>query len=163
MRIFLRLFARFKHYVARHWPRLYARLARRKSLVKFLMSGPIAGILDLGLLYILHGLFQVPVLWATTIAYIFSFGVSFYLQKFWTFCNYNRKHVHYQLLMYFFLAIINLNINGYLMYILINNYSVWYLFAQLGVSITIGLESYVIYKFVIFRKRHGDSCGPYKL
>ncbi len=158
MSIILNLFIKLKHFVARRYPRLFNRLLRHKSIVKFFMSGPVAGIVDLLVLYLLHGLLNVSVVLATTIAYIFSFWVSFYLQKFWTFCNYNKKRVYHQLVMYFMLAFANLSLNGYLMHVSVNRYHVWYILAQLGVSFAIGLESFVIYKFVIFRKRHDDFC-----
>jgi len=157
MSLFLKLFSQLKHFVAQHYPKLYWRLWRHKSIVKFFMSGPIAGAVDLLVLYILHGLLQISVIWSTSLAYILSFWVSFYLQKFWTFCNHNKKHVYHQLSLYFLFALINLNINGYLMHILVNRYQVWYVLAQLIVSLAIGLASYLVYRFIIFRKHHDDK------
>jgi len=158
MNLFLKLFSQLKHFVAKHHPRVYSRLLSHKSIVKFSMSGPIAGAVDLLVLYILHGLLNISVIWSTSLAYILSFWVSFYLQKFWTFCNHNKKHVYRQLGLYFLFAFINLNLNGYLMHITVNRYQVWYLLAQLIVSLAIGLESYVVYRFIIFRKHHDDKC-----
>jgi putative flippase GtrA len=134
MVIFLRIIARLKAFVERRYPRLFKRLLPHKSIVKFLLSGPVAGAVDLLTLYILHGLFGVSVIWSTSLAYILSFWVSFYLQKFWTFCNHNKKHVYRQLALYFLFAFINLNINGYLMHIMVNRYHIWYLLAQLIVA-----------------------------
>jgi putative flippase GtrA len=157
MKIFIQLFSQLKNFGSRRYPRLYQKLWRHKSIVKFFISGPVAGAVDLLVLFVLHGLCHVSVIWATSIAYILSFGVSFYLQKFWTFCNYNRRHVYRQLILYFLFAFINLNINGYLMHILVNRFQVWYLLAQIIVSLIISLDSFLVYKFIVFRHRHGDE------
>lgn len=158
MKLILNLFNNLKSLVAKHYPQLFARLKRHKSIVKFFMSGPVAGAVDLAVLYLMHGLFHFSIVLSTSVAYIFGFWVSFYLQKFWTFCNHNKQHVYQQLGLYFLLAFINLNLNGYFMHVLVDRCHVWYILAQLGVSLLIGLESFVIYKFVIFRKHHGDDC-----
>lgn len=158
MKSFIKVLDKLKLFVAFRYPRLFRRLLRHKLIVKFFMSGPLAGALELFVLYILHGLFGLSVIWSTSLAYVFSFGLSFYLQKFWTFCNHNKKHVYRQLALYFLFAFINLNINGYLMHILVNQYQVWYLLAQLIVTILIGLDSYLVFRFIVFRKHHDDDC-----
>ena len=156
MSFFINFFNRIKNIVAHRYPRLFSRLLKHKSIVKFTMSGPVSGAIDLVVLYILHGLLYINVIWSTTFAYIISFGFSFYLQKFWTFNNLNRKRVYHQMVIYFFFAFINLNINGYLMHIAVNRYHIWYLLAQLLVGIITGLISYLAFKFIIFRKRCDD-------
>lgn len=157
MKLFLKFFARLKYFVASRYPKLFNFLLRHKSISKFLMSGPLIGAVDLLILYITHGVLGISVIWATSLAYILSFWLSFYLQKFWTFCNHNKQHVYRQLVLYFLFAFINLNVNGYLMHIMVNRYKVWYLLAQLIVSFIIGLESYLVYRFIIFRKQHDEE------
>jgi len=124
------------------------------------MSGGIAGGVDLGVLYICHGLLNINVIVSTSIAYILSFWVSFYLQKFWTFNNQDQHRVWSQICIYIVIAFINLNLNGYLMHIFVNRWQVHYLWSQLIVSILIGLESFVAYKFIVFRKKDKAEVNP---
>lgn len=158
MSLFIKIVTKIKLVVAKRYPRLFAWLLRYKSAAKFFMSGPFAGLLDLLLLFIFHGLLNISVLWSTSIAYVISFSINFYLQKFWTFCNHNKEHVYRQLFAYFFFAFLNLNLNGYLMHILVNQYQMWYLSAQIIASAIIGIDSFMVYKFIVFRKHHDDEC-----
>ncbi len=157
MMIFLKFLTKSKELVAQRYPRLSAPLLRHKSIIKFLMSGVMAGVVDLSVLFILHGLLNISVVIATSAAYIASFWLSFYLQKFWTFCNHNKQHVYKQLVLYFLFAFINLNLNGYLMHIMVNRWQVWYLGAQIIVSLAIGFDSFLLYKFIVFRKHHEED------
>ena len=157
MKIFLNFLTKSRNFVAYRYPHLSAPLLRHKSIIKFLMSGAMAGVVDLSVLFVLHGLLNVSVVIATSAAYIASFWISFYLQKFWTFCNHNQKQLYHQLVLYFLFAFINLNLNGYLMHVLVNRYQVWYLGAQIIVSLAIGFDSFLLYKFIVFRKHHEDE------
>ncbi|MEI7620332.1 MAG: GtrA family protein [Candidatus Falkowbacteria bacterium] len=156
MSIFLNIFAKLKNFVSRRYPRLFNYLLQHKSFVKFFMAGPVVGAVDLLVLFVMHGLLNISVIWSTSLAYIISFWASFYLQKFFTFCNHNKKHVYRQMALYLLFAFINFNINGYLMHVMVNNYNVWYILAQVIVSLSIGLESFLVYKFIVFRKHHDD-------
>ena len=49
-------------------------------------------------------------------------------------------------------AFIGLNLNGALMHLLVNEYNVWYLLAQVIVSVVIGTYNFFIYRFIIFKK-----------
>ncbi len=153
MKLFLHIFGKFKVWGYHRYPRIYSLLHYRRAVVKFIMSGFIATAVDLAVLYACHGLLGINVIVSTTVAYILSFWVSFYLQKFWTFNNQNRQGMYKQVGLYSIIAFINLNLNGYLMHLGVNNFHIYYLFSQVAVSLLIGVESYLIYKFVIFRKK----------
>jgi len=151
MKLFLHLFVRIKVWGYHRYPRVYSLLARHKAIVKFVMSGGIAGAVDLIALYLCHGLLLINIIVSTTIAFILSFWVSFYLQKFWTFSDHGRQTMFKQVGLYMLIAFINLNLNGFLMHIFVNRLQVNYLLSQVAVSLLIGVESFVVYKFVIFR------------
>jgi len=134
-------------------PRFSAYLTRHKELVKFFIAGSTAGIADLLFLFILHGLLKMSIVPATSIAFLLAFIVSFNLQKFWAFDNHDQKYFGHQLFTYLAVALVNLYLNGHAMYIMVNHFKVWYILAQIIVALVLGAVSFIIYKFIIFRKR----------
>lgn len=146
-----RFYDDFRNFFAHHFPKVFAFCNRRKALVKFFISGGIAGAVDLAVLFILHGLMGWGILLATFWAFLISFVVSFSLQKLWTFRNYSHKHLPHQLIISFSAAFISLNLNGLGMHILVNNLRVWYLFSQILVNIFLSVINFLTYN-IIFRQ-----------
>jgi len=136
----------------RRWPKTFLYLDSRKSIFKFIIAGCFAGGTDLVALFLFHGIFKLEIVFSTSAAFILSFVVSFTLQKFWTFRNYNSARLVRQIFLYVLTAFIGLNINGAAMHFLVNSLSVWYLLAQVIVNVFLGLVNFVVYKFIIFRK-----------
>ncbi|MEI7451990.1 MAG: GtrA family protein [Candidatus Falkowbacteria bacterium] len=134
-------------------PTFFAFMVRYPAVFKFIVAGIFAGGTDLILLFLFHGIFNIGIVTATSMAFMISFVVSFSLQKYWTFNSKEKNRLHVQLALYLSIAFVNLNINGWGMHVLVNYYKVWYLLAQVIVSGLIGFESFLIYKFIIFRNR----------
>jgi putative flippase GtrA len=144
-------YAKLRIIVSSNFPRSSRFLGRQNSLIKCLVAGGVATIIDLILLFFFHGLMNIQIVSATTMAFVCSFLFSFMLQKFWTFQNHNREQTSSQLFLYVLNIMFTLYLNGLFMHLLVNNFSVWYLLAQVLVNIVIGLWNWVIYKFIIFR------------
>jgi len=89
-----------------------------------------------------------------------SFILSFYLQKFWAF-NDSSRHgkTAGQLFLYLLNALIGLNLNGFLMHFLVSYYQVWYLLSQVMVIALIGVLNFMVYKFIIFKKKSHETLG----
>lgn len=151
------LYNDFRRAFAVRTPRLYQYCERRKSLIKYLISGTLAGGTDLLLLFVFHGLVRMEIVLSTSLAFILSFLVSFSLQKLWTFRNHSGRTVH-QLSLYLLNALLGLYLNGYFMHILVNGYAIWYLLAQIIVNLVISVWNFVVYKFVIFRHRSESAA-----
>jgi putative flippase GtrA len=147
---------KFRKYFSSNYPRTYDFCNRHKSIIKFTIAGSLAGGVDLIFLFLLHGVLKMNVLFATSLAFIASFAVSFSLQKFWTFRNYHKDKIVNQLVVYFLNALLSLGLNVFFMHILINNYGVWYLLAQIIVNVTIGIWNFVIYKTIIFKPKKDE-------
>jgi putative flippase GtrA len=128
----------------------------RKAVIKFAISGSTAGLTDLVFLYIFYHIFFLPLVLSTSLAFILSFAVSFTMQKFWAFRNFNQAKAKRQFILYMLNAFIGLNLNGVFMHLLVIKYNVWYLLAQVIVSIVIGNYNFFIYRFVIFKKEHHE-------
>jgi putative flippase GtrA len=94
-------YIRIYRFINKKFPNFYRYCLKRKSLVKFLIAGTLAGSVDLIFLFIFHGLFGLGIVLATSLAFLLSFSVSFYLQKLWTFRNKEERKTSRQLVLYF--------------------------------------------------------------
>ena len=74
-------------------PKLFVFFNNYKSIVKFVFAGGSAATVNLLFLYFFHGLLSWGLILSTSLAFAFAFLVSFTLQKFWTFRNYNKKKI----------------------------------------------------------------------
>lgn len=124
-----------------------------KQLIRYLISGSIAATVDLSLLYIFTDLLGWWYLFSATLAFILSFFVSFFLQKFWTFRDNNREAIYQQMTLYFILALVNIALNTFLMYLLVDLFKIWYIFSQIIAAGLIACESFILYKFFIFSEK----------
>ena len=135
---------------------LYARFDERypayTKIFRFLLSGGIALGTDLFFLFLFTDIFGVWYIASAVVAFILACGVSFILQKFWTFGDNSREGIHMQMGVYFFVAVINLALNTLLVYVFVERADLHYLFAQAVASALIAVESFFIYQRFIFQK-----------
>jgi len=141
------------------WPKLYAFCEKRKSFFKFFATGMLAGATDLIFLFLFYGLLDLNIVLATSLAFLFSFAVSFSFQKRWAFRDNNEKKVPKQLVLYFLNAFLSLNINGASMHFMVNEMHVCYLLAQIIVNLVLGGLNFLIYKSIIFRNEKEDETN----
>lgn len=123
---------------------------RYGRILKFLVSGGSAAVVDLGLLYALTDVFHVWYLLSAVLAFLAAFGVSFSLQKFWTFNSQSLELLQRQLVMYLVLALFGLGLNTIAMYFLVDHAGFHYLAAQILTSAVIAGVNYFAYKHFIF-------------
>ncbi|MBI2459121.1 MAG: GtrA family protein, partial [Parcubacteria group bacterium] len=95
-------------------------LLKYKRIVKYLMAGGLAALVDLSLLYILTDILGIWYLISASLAFIWSFFVSFFLQKFWTFSDRDQQKMYRQMAGYLSVALANLALNTALMYWLVD-------------------------------------------
>ncbi len=146
-----RIYFNFRNCLSNRFPKIYCFCDTRKSVVKFLLAGSFAGATDLVLLFFFHGILKWPIVVSTSLAFIFSFAVSFTLQKYWTFRNFNQEKAISQFILYIINALIGLNLNGFFMHILVTDFRVWYILAQIIVNLAIGFYNFLIYKSIVFK------------
>ena len=154
MRLIDSFYLRIKHFAWIHTPRLMRFLHQHRSIAKFYLSGCVSGGLDLILLFIFYDLLHFGIVEATSFSFVLCFAVSFFLQRTWTFRDRSNKRVVRQMMMYFAVGFMNLNLNGFFMHILVNRLEVWYIFSQLVVNLLLGGGNYLCSKFIIFRKQN---------
>ncbi len=112
--------------------------------VRFIISGGIATVVNMFALVVAAEVFGIWYLAASGLAFIIAFGVSFVLQKYWTFENTDPAKIRRQLPAHLGVALANLWINIGLMYLLVSVFGVWYLAAQLIASAMIAAETFFL-------------------
>ena len=122
----------------------------RYRVLRYLVSGGIGASVHLSILFALTHAFGVWYVFSTTAGFLAAFGVSFSLQKFWTFRNRTPGKTREQLAVFFSLSVCNLFLNAALMALAVGVFGVWYLAAQILVTGAIALESFFIYRSYIF-------------
>ena len=123
------------------------------ELLRFLVSGVIAFLTGIFTLYLFTDRLGVWYLSSSVLAFIAAFAVSFSLQKFWTFQDKQVDTMPSQFGMSLLLAVSNLLINTVLMYVFVEYMHFHYLLAQVFITSIIAVETYFIYKYVIFVKK----------
>ena len=124
------------------------------QIVKYVISGGSAAVVNLSILYLFTEFFNIWYLISASVAYILAFGVSFGLQKFWTFKDHETGDIHKQLSLYLVVILINLALNALFVYLLVEHTGVWYMIAQVISGLIIAVESFFVYKLIIFRRTH---------
>lgn len=127
-------------------PRLY-------TLIRFVMSGGTAMLTNLSSLFVLVHYLGFHYLFASVVAFIISIGVSFSMQKFWTFQNRPTHNIRAQFSRYLAIILFNLALNTALIYILAEKFEIWYVLAQFISGIVIAFIGYFSYKHFVFTER----------
>lgn len=131
---------------------LFALLYSRKmTIAKFIMSGSTAAGVEFTLLFVLTHFAGIHYLVSSTLAFCVAVGVGFTLQKFWTFENKSLDRIHRQAVQYLSLGLTNLGINAVLMYVLVENFHLWYMLAQFVACGMMAGSNFLIYNLFIFR------------
>ena len=89
-------------------------------VVRYVISGGLAGLTTIFVLYILNSIFGLHYLLSAVLGYLAGFVVSFILQKFWTFKSHEEK-TDKQLVMYFASSTLGLALNTFLMYLFVEH------------------------------------------
>ena len=121
--------------------------------VKFVISGGSAAVVNLGAAYVLTDWLGFWYLTASVISFILSLVVSFSLQKFWTFRDHVLDHWHKQFLLYLIMAVANLAVNTWLVFIEVEWLNLWYLTAQFITGAFIGLYTFFLYRYLFNREQ----------
>lgn len=121
--------------------------------IKYFFAGVSATLLNLILLALFHSVLNWSLVLSTSLAFILSFLLSFALQKFWTFRNKKYRNIPRQLVLYLLNALLGLSLNVYLIQLLVNSWGIWYLLAQVIISLFLALLNFLVYNFIIFRRK----------
>ena len=124
-----------------------------EQVLKYLIAGGSAFAVNIVTLYVLTDVLHVYYLLSTVGAFLTSFGVSFVLQKVWTFRELSRDNLHVQLPLYLLMQLTNLGLNTMLMYVFVEYLHLWYILSQAIIAILIAIATFFINKAYIFKQR----------
>jgi putative flippase GtrA len=129
---------------------VYEALRRHGRFFKFVASGATVAVVNLTTLSLFTELLGVWYLTSSILAYIVSFFVNFFLQKFWTFQDHEKHRTTFKMWVFFLNSLVNLILNALLMYTLVEVYSLWYVLAQCLVIGILMIMNYTVYRLYIF-------------
>ena len=135
---------------------LLIQIHKKKQIIKFIISGGTAFSVDLLLLFFLTDILKIWYIYSASMAFIVAFFISFYLQKLWTFRDSNKK-VYKQMLIFFFSGTANVMVNAGGMYVIVDKLGIKYLFAQMIMTALLSTCSFLIYRFIVFKKHQTEQ------
>lgn len=157
-RNYQRLHSRFKRHAP---PIIYDNIFRHRQIIKFLIAGGASTSIDI---FVFTALIYRAGLWyiiSSISSFIIAFGVSFGLQKFWTFRDKNTEKFMKQTYLYFMVAIINLGLSTLLIYIFVDYIHIHKFISKVIANIIIATESFFIYKHFIFAKKDTEGTEAF--
>ncbi len=125
-----------------------ALITRHSRLIKFIISGGTAAVVEYGLFALFNAL-GVPLVIANTLSFIGGLLVSFSLNRTWVFLSKERARRQFGL--YVLLALINLVIGNTIIFLLHDGFGVYALVAKLIVMVLIASWNYLIFSRFIFK------------
>lgn len=127
--------------------------ARAFKLIRYLISGGTAALVNWTTLFLLVHFAQMYYLYATILAFIVSIAASFTMQKFWTFRDNQVHDIHKQFTRYLGVISLSLLLNTALVYLLVEKMHTWYLLAQIIATVIIAITNFFAYRHFVFRER----------
>ncbi len=136
---------------------LFIKIFKYKRFYKFFISGSISAFVSIFSLFLLHGVFDLFIVLATSISFILAFLVNFSLQKFWTFSAGDSGRTKEQMLKHFTVGIFGLGVNAGGMYFLVEIMFVWYILAQAMLALALAFLNYFLYKIIFLKNDHKNK------
>lgn len=125
---------------------------RRRLIIKYGLAGGTAVAVNLAALYFFTEVFGVWYVASAAVAFLFSLLTGFLLQKFWTFRDRDLSRLKKQMAIYAAVGLVNLILDPVLLYLLVEAFALWYILAQILVLGGLAIESYLLNRFITFRK-----------
>ena len=129
----------------------FLRLIHERTFLKYTITGAVVSALELVLLYWLVDGLNWWYLYASSLAFFSGLLISFLLRKLLVFKNYNWSAVPQQLLEYSLVGVLNVFLNGLLMFILVDWLFIPYLWSQVIANVFLGIIGFLLNKIIIFK------------
>ena len=113
--------------------------------IRYLLAGGTGAVVHIGTVFVLSHLLEINYRIATVCGFFLAMGVSFTLQKFFTFRDGSKDRIVVQSSLYLILATFNFSANLGLMYLLVERVGLWPAVAQGATAATIAIWSYLAY------------------
>jgi len=126
-------------------------------LFRFGVSGVVATVTTIALLWLFTEVFGVWYVASATAAWVISLLVSFTLQRTWTFRTRGRERAGGQLAAFVVLGLFNAAANAVLLYALVDWAGLPYLPAEVGLVLLIAAWNFLAMRYLIFRTPSGRT------
>ncbi len=120
---------------------------------KYVSTGAVAAVVELFILYLLTTKTTIWYLYASVIASLISFCISFVLRKLWVFQNYSKNNLQEQVIFYTATLISVVGISMTLVFFQVEILDVAYLPAQFYAGVVAGLFGFVINSSITFKEK----------
>lgn len=148
---------RFKRYAPKA---IYDTIFKFRMILKYLIAGGTSTSVDILIYSILIYGFGLWYLLSSVVSFSMAFGISFSLQKFWTFKDKTTHKIIKQTSLYFFVAIANLGLSTLLMYFFVDYIHIHKFIAKIFANLIIATESFFVYRYFIFAKNDEVPSEP---
>lgn len=122
----------------------------RHVVLRYLVSGGMAGVTDLAALYFLNTILGLYYLLAAILAFLTAFAVSFTMHKFWTFES-HEEETHKQVILYLGTSLFGLSLNTLLMYLFVDFIHLKVLLSQIIVGFLVASVTFFISRSIVFK------------
>lgn len=139
-------------FFASNCPKTFWLVFPYRKILKYVISGGTAAAVTVSTLYFFTDIVGVWYVFSSVLGYVTGFGVSFTLQKFWTFGDKKTDKIKSQAFFYALTLSVNLILNTYGIYVFVQHLGFNYLVAQIIVGLLIACGSFFIYRNFIFKK-----------
>jgi putative flippase GtrA len=136
---------------------MFGQLIFVPKIVRFIISGGLAAVVNFAFLYVLTEFFHFWYLLSSACAFFLAIAVSFFLQKHWTFENYEKESTIRQFSVFGVIAGVNLLLNTALVFFFVEKIGLWYMSAQFISSGFIAVESYFVQKKIFTQVAYQES------
>ncbi len=124
-----------------------------RQVMRFCIGGAAGVIASYIALYCLTEYLKIWYIVSAVIGFIVNRGLNFYIQRRWTFQNKDSESAPKQLVQYFTMAACFLIGNTALMYCLVNYLHLWYMGAQVILTIFFTILSFIISRRIFTNRR----------
>ena len=111
------------------------------------------------LLFVLTEVFGLWYILSTSLAFLVAFMVSFFSQKFWTFRDKEKEGIYKQMGGYFLVVSSGMVANAAGMFFLVDYVGLYYLIAQVIMSASVAVYSFLMYRFIIFKRVRAEEAA----
>lgn len=123
-----------------------ARAGSMLRVLRFLITGSIATLINIGALYIFTEYLGFWYIYSAILAFIVSFSYNFAFQKYWVFKNREHHKIPQQLPLHLGTALLGLLERTVLLYLFVEYAHVWYVLAQAIATIIVAFQSFFFFK-----------------
>lgn len=123
------------------------------KITRFIISGGTATMVNLLVLFLLTDFVGMWYIASSVVSFFVAFIASFTLQKFWTFRDYSKSAIRYQVSLYTLTTLWNLLLNTALLYVAVEYISTHYLMGQIFSNAVVAIQSFFIFSKIIFKER----------